>query len=449
MSTKIHTSAGYGGILGGTPTAKFHVRGADLGFLFEGNKREAPADRSSLWVGGVFGDTFDKTDPNAPGSAETDDWRSPVMGRTSNTDFLTNGIQWDNFAGAPNSGGRAKDIWPYRHVGDTGRFRSGNFDAFTVIPNDIIQVPDGRYFGMGFRVENWVDPARDADRLLASPQSMCWTISNAWFWSDEPNAEEWQVGRFADDLSTLYEWGSHEGRNQFFQNASFLMLPGDDQLYVFGSREGRKVGTGDQADGIYLRRAHYDQCFSNDTWEYWGFSGGRWQWGRDVQPTPILRPITPGGFIGELNVQLIADKVVLTYDDTALGAVALVADRPDGVWSDPTVLVSRTQSVAQYAPSAHPWNRNLEDAYLHLSSWASVPNPAAIWDHNAPATISLNYCAEGWRVNLISDDSANTRTETSQSLGLDTSTMSAEDAAAAIRRVAHASVEANPNLTEE
>lgn len=250
MGTRIHTSAGYGGPSGGTPTARFHVRGTDLGFLFEGDRPGAPAGRSSVWVGGVFGDTFDKTDPHAPGTPATDDWRSPVLGRSSNTDFLDHGIRWDNFAGAPNSGGRAKAVWPYRHVGSAGRLNSGTADSFTVIPNDIIQVPDGRYFGTGFRVKDW-EPGVG--------QTMCHTISNVWFWSDEPNADAWQLGRYRDDLSRVYEWGSRDIRGRYFQNASFLMLPGDDRLYVFGSREGRTTGTGARSDGVYLRRAHYDR----------------------------------------------------------------------------------------------------------------------------------------------------------------------------------------------
>lgn len=426
MSTLIHTSAGNGGILGGHPTDKFTVNGTDLGFLFEAGRGN--------WVGGVFGDTFNKADPNAADPAGGGNWRSPVMGRTSNRDFLTRGIVWDNFAGTANTGGTAKQIYPYNHVGaNAGQVNSGNFDAFTVIPNDIIQVPDGRYFGMGFRVRQW---------LTNTTQAMCYTISNAWFWSDEPNADSWQVGRYRDNLARLYEWDVWDARGKYFQNASFLMLPNDDHLYVFGSREGRKIGVGTEADGVYLRRAHYNNCFTDNQWEYWGYSGGRWQWSTNITPTAILRPLTPAGFIGELNAQYIGGKVVLTHSDSAIGAVALTADRPDGVWSDPTVLVTRVQSPAQYAPSAHPWNTNLEDAYFHLSSWASVPNPVT------GGSTSLNYCTQGWRGSLVSEQTTAARTLSSKSLSLDTSTMDPAEQTKAIRRVLDASAEANPSIKE-
>lgn len=39
MSRYIHTSAGNGGLLGDHPTDRWHVRGTDLGFLFEGGKQ--------------------------------------------------------------------------------------------------------------------------------------------------------------------------------------------------------------------------------------------------------------------------------------------------------------------------------------------------------------------------------------------------------------------------
>lgn len=266
---------------------------------------------------------------------------------------------------------------------------------------------------------------------------MAHTISNAWFWSDEPNAETWQVGRFATNLNTLYEWGVNQNRNKFFQNASFLMLPNSSTLYVFGSREGRKIGTGGEADGVYLRRVQYDKAFNHSTWEYYGYSGGRWAWGSDVQPTPIIRPITPGGWIGELNVQYIGGKVVLMYSDMTAGAVALTADRPDGVWTDPVVTVTRAQEVSQYAPSPHPWNTSLEDAYLHLSSWKSATNPFT------GKKVTLDYCTYGYRASLVADQSPQARalSEESETLAVDTSVMGREDAAAYTRRVAEASRE--------
>lgn len=389
MSRLIHTSAGFGGEEVG-PTDRFGVRGTDLGYLFVGGRGQ--------WVGGVFGDTFDKTDPHAPTPPGGDHWRSPVLGRSGNRDVLDRGIIWDSFVGA--GSGMAREIFPYRHVGAAGRFHAGNFDAFTIIPNDVIQLPDSSYVGMGFRVRDWSS---------GPTQGMCRTISNAWFVSEDEQAEHWHPAvnedtgagsrQAARDSAPdrLYEWGSRENRNRYFQNSTFVMVPGEDNLYVFGSREGRKLGFGSEADGVYLRRARWDRCLSHSGWEYFGWSGGRWRWGTDVWPTPLFRPVTPGGHIGELNAQVVGGRVVLTYVDTVLGAVALTAGRPDGAWSAPTVIVSRRQSPCLYAPSVHPWTTDLQDAYLHLSTWQSEPDPGS----GRPR--SLNYGVQGWQVALESE----------------------------------------------
>ena len=59
----------------GAPTERIGVGGTDLGFLFEGGKQFPHEGRSSMWVGGIFGDTF----ADFPGSGN---WRSPVMMRS-------------------------------------------------------------------------------------------------------------------------------------------------------------------------------------------------------------------------------------------------------------------------------------------------------------------------------------------------------------------------------
>lgn len=407
MGHRIHTSAGNGGAdatgPGGTdnhPTDRFAVRGTDLGYLFTGG--------GGAWVGGVFGDTFDKPDPRGATPPGGDRWRSPVLGRSTTRDMTDRGIVWDSFAGAgdgaENNGGPdagatavAREIFPYRRVGDRGRLHSGTVDCFTLIPNDIVELPDGTYLGCGFRVRDW---GQDAT------QGMCHTVSNAWFRSTDPDAGTWRVAEVDGRPGVPFEWGVEEPYGRYFQNASLLLLPGDDHLHVLGSREGRKLGHGDEADGVYLRRARWDRCLDPRAWEYYGvggglFSGGRDgrpRWGRRVRPVPVVTPLTQGGHIGELDVQYVAGTVVLTYVDVVAGAVALTAQRPEGPWSAPTVLVSREQSPALYAPSVHPWTTDLRDAYLHLSSWLSVPDPVT------GELSTVNYCTEGWRVSLVPED---------------------------------------------
>lgn len=412
----IHCSAGNGGVIGGHPTAKFQVRGTDLGFLFVGGKGQ--------WVGGLFGDTYNAEHPLDPNPNK--DWRSPVMGRTSNRDFLTRGIYWDNFAGSPNTGGRAKQIYPYRHIGENGTINGQNFDAFTIIPNDAIQLPDGHYMGMSFRVKDWKSD---------DGQAMCHTISNAWFHSWEPHADSWEPA-WDVERRRLLEWDKNDPRDRFFQNASFLMVPGDDNVYVFGSREGRKIGTGGEADGVWLRRCHWQHLWERSAWEYWGWTGSRWEWGKHVMPTPILKPVTPGQCIGELNAQYIGGKVVLTYSDAVLGAVALTADRPDSIWSAPVVMVNRIQEPAQYAPSVHPWSTDLSNAYVHISSWLK-----------APGDVTVNYCTKGYRASLVAQApswfNVNAISLKSEVLAPDTAAMTTAERETFIADIQAASAEAS------
>ena len=426
MSTFIHVSAGFGSPVGPFPTEKFAVRGTDLGFLFEGGKQLAPDGRSSLWVGGVFGDTFRTDSPTSGG--DNPDWRSPVMGRTSNTDFLTRGIAWDNFAGSANTGGRAKEIFPYRHIGKNGTVNGSNFDCFTIIPNDIIQLPNGQYMGMGFRVKDWDTSAT---------QQMCHTLSNAWFWSIDPHADTWEPCRHTNNLGRLYEW-ANSGRNHFFQNSTFLMGR-DENVYVFGSPEGRKTGPD---SGIYLRRAHWTRLTDDSAWEYWGWTGNRWEWGNHVQPTPILKPVTPNGVIGELNAQRIAGKIVLTYTDSVLGSVALTADRPDEPWSSPTILTTRLELPSQYAPSVHPWTKDLNNAYFHISTWDQTPAIGPI------PSVTVRYATLGHRASLVSGINLPSVGLSSRLMGLDTEAMTDGEREDTITKIFAASAEVNPYTVE-
>ncbi|MDO4610946.1 DUF4185 domain-containing protein [Corynebacterium sp.] len=333
----------------GAPTERIGVGGTDLGFLFEGGKQFPHEGRSSMWVGGIFGDTF----ADFPGSGN---WRSPVMMRSGNTDFTRRGIVWDNAA----RGGAG--ILNYPMGVENGDPRRRDQGCFTIIPNDIIQLPDNQYMGFGFRVKNWTPD-------LAHGQQMCHTHSATWFRSTEPHADSWEFAKDLEDPGQPgFQWWN-SGRDAFFQNGTFLMVPGDDHVYVFGTPEGRYAGA-DKA-GIYLRRCDWRHLWERSHWEFWGFRDGRWQWGRDVWPTPILKPTTPGMPIGEINAQFLGGKVRLTYVDGALGAVCRTAERPDAKWSHPVVMVTALSVGAQmmYAPSLHPWNTDMHRAALNISSW--------------------------------------------------------------------------------
>lgn len=334
MGTLISTTTG-------DPTARFGFRGTDLGYFI--------LTRHG-YVLSIFGDTFNGADPADNGGG----WRSPVILRTHNSN-LDDGVEWDNAVG----GKRAKEAWPYRHVGQAGTINGTNFDALTIIPNDIIHLPDGNYLGNGFRVKKWG---------TFGDQTMCETISTAWFWSSEKHAEHWEPCRHANNLNKLYEW-PNAGKGKWFQNTTMVMMDPDGKkdphVYVFGTPAGRWKGAG---AGIYLRRAHWQHMCNDTAWEYWGWTGSKWEWGKNVNPTPILSPTTKGTPIGEINAQVIDGVVVLAYVDGPAGTVTRTALAPDNVWTDPQVHITYPDAPAQYAPSVHPYS-TLDAPFVHLSQW--------------------------------------------------------------------------------
>lgn len=326
-------------VTSGAATKRFGFEATDLGYLVPTRHGYSMA---------IFGDTFD-TKVGSPG------WRSPVILRTSNRD-LANGLKWDNAVG----GQRAKQVFDYQHIGDRGTVNGKNHDCFTIIPNDIIHLPDGRYMASGFRVIRW---GSEGD------QSMCWTLSNAFFYSDEPHGEVWYPARTVGDLGRVYEWPKTDPIGFKFQNVSMIMTDptgeSDPYVYIFGTPEGRHTGP---AAGIYLRRVHWAKMWDNSAYEQWGFVGGAWKWGADVVPTPILKPSIKGQTIGEINAQVIEGRVVLAYCDGMIGAVTRVATRPDAVWTDPQLHANHIIAPAMYAPSIHPYS-TLDAPYMHLSQW--------------------------------------------------------------------------------
>lgn len=321
---------------GPNKTTQLGVNGTDLGYLTKTNHG---------YVIGLFGDTSDGAFPGEPG------WRSPVALRTSNTD-LDNGIKWDNAMG----GSRAKQLVPYRR--DTNPATNNENAPFTVIPNDMVHLPDGTYLMSTHHVKSWDRNGRFAWQ----------TFCNRFYKSTQRDAEDWQATDWADLAGNgPVQFNNDGGAWRVFQNAS-LVVDGD-YLYMFGTESGRA-----RDGGIYLARVPWREWDRLWSWKFWGWTGQRWEWGAPV-PTPILQPSLPSGTIGEINARVIDGVWYLSYmefgggDSLSWGAaVTRASDRPDGVWTAPQVHLTSWDSPNPYAPALHPYSTK-EKAYLHLSQW--------------------------------------------------------------------------------
>lgn len=327
MAQRINTTTG-------DATARFGFRGTDLGFF-------APTNHG--YCMSVFGDTFDNPMPGGPG------WRSPVILRQSNKD-LDKGLKWDNAVG----GSRAKQAVNYtHHSADTAN--TTPYAPFTIIPNDIVHLPDGTFLMSTFVVRSWNRSGRYS-----------WvTWGNKFFKSTDKHGEDWVPATFADLGGRPMQFDNKPDQGwRFFQNASLILHP-DGYLYMFGTESGRADG-----GGIYLARVKWQDYNRLFKWEFWGWAGDKWRWGTDL-PSPILKPTLPNKPIGEINAQLIDGVVVLAYVDSSMGAVTRTATHPAAVWTDPQLHATQITTPALYAPSVHPYS-TLDKPYTHISQWTKT-----------------------------------------------------------------------------
>lgn len=381
----------------GDATAKFGFRGTDLGYFTKTNHGYCLA---------TFGDTFDNPMPGGSG------WRSPVILRQSNTD-LAAGLKWDNAVG----GARAKQVLPYTHANKATAYNTPDA-PFTVIPNDVVHLPDGTYLMSAHHVRSW-DRHGDASWV---------TWCNRFYISREKHAENWDVAKwttpglagkpmqFNNDPSQ--EW--HK-----FQNATFVLW--DGYLHMFGTESGRTNG-----GGIHLARVRWDKWHDLNAWQLWGWQDNQWTWGARVA-TAILSPTLPKGSIGEINAQVIDGIVVLAYCDFGIGAVTRTALRPDSVWTNPQIHATQLSTPNLYAPSVHPYS-TLERPYMHLSQWKSNFYGSKFYAMDPLRRPHNVGSVEGTDVPVETDTSELNADQLADLLTQDT-TVTAEDLAAALAKV--------------
>lgn len=343
-----------GRITGPGVTTRFGFEGTDLCFMW----RNAKGYTHSL-----HGDTFDNHCPE-PGW-NGGGWRSPVSLRTSNADLLR-GIRWDNAVG----GARAAQIIPYRHVTEPVPAPAG--EAFTHIPNSGLQLPDGDTVVSTFAVRDWA----------TDPATTTWSTNFAALWvSHDPDAEWYQP-------SPIITFPSAHPWYRFFQNQSMILW--GNHVHVFGTPAGRS-----NDGGIYLMRHHWAGLAVENGWEFWGYTGGAWRWGRQ-SPTPILLAAdnsVPGNKIGELNAQIVQGRIVLMYTDYSIGStVSRIASAPDAPWTPAQPQVSLVVAPLHYAPGIHPLS-TLADVHFGLSQWIA---PGL-----TPPTGFVMYGVRQWHASVV------------------------------------------------
>jgi len=161
-----------------------------------------------------------------------------------------------------------------------------------------------------------------------------------------------------------------------------------DWLYLYGVDERIPA---DPAKGefdrkqLVLARVKPGSLTRFESWEYLGEAG----WSGDAAAVkPLLR-----GLANEYSVTRLPDDSawLLVYSDCGLSSrvLARLASSPDGPWSDPTVLVTKPEVVADkglfgYNGKAHPW-----------ACRATGPNRG---------TLLINYSVNSWDFGRLFQD---------------------------------------------
>ncbi|MBX7432031.1 DUF4185 domain-containing protein [Mycobacterium sp. Y57] len=167
-----------------------------------------------------------------------------------------------------------------------------------------------------------------------------------------------------------------------FQQSAFV--EGDDgYIYMYGTPNGR-------GGAAYLARVTPENITDVSEYEYYQaassclFFSTPEQWvknnpssasaiiGKSGGPCGALQP---GYTVSEMSVQYneYLDQYVVMYGDQFNNIVIRTSDRPEGTWSDPTVLIGQ-QNGGIYAPMMHPWSPSTtgtgSDLYWNLSLWS-------------------------------------------------------------------------------
>jgi len=381
------TGPGITNLPSGTPGG-YGIAGTDLGIMWDDGEGHVLT---------LFGDTFDQ-----PGM--TGVWRSNVLLRSVDHD-LANGLQFQDAVISP-GGNYDLNEWNgnfgatqvIRDPGLLGLFGS----TTTIIPTAAISVTDENghttQYANVMSVRTWDTPGRWTTNWSA----IAYSDDGGLTWTVDPNTVRSSGWLRA---STGYVPG-----NQNFQQGAFVKGPDDDvdprgvqYVYSFGTPSGR-------GGSAYVSRVPEDQIRDLGAYEYW--AGDEQGWVRDdpsaavpvigatnqsPPPSGFIGRITKaindflggivvggltGGNVGELSVQYnpYLDEYVALSTDANNNVVMRVSDSPQGVWSDPTILVANngTTNTGMYAPMIHPWSgtdelgaENEDILYWNLSYWGS------------------------------------------------------------------------------
>lgn len=294
---------------------RWQVDGTDLGIFWESKPGQ---------VAVAFGDTFGKGWKYGEIGGEDDDWRSNVLGHSTDRD-LSDGLTIDSMV--QDSPCHAAELLDSRKI--------KNFET-TTIPTSGFAIGD-RQFMSYMSVNHW---SRIPGMWLTNYGGLAYSDDNGQTWTKDQHAR----------------WDNIFGLGRF-QVAS--MVPQGDYVYMFGTPNGR-LGV------IGLARVPKKDVLNKTAYQYW--VNGTWAPASENLATPLVF-----GLASELSVRYDADseRWQMSYLDTTSGSIVLrESASPQGVWSNQTPLVSTADYPKAYGGFMHPWSTG-KDLYFTISEWDS------------------------------------------------------------------------------
>lgn len=292
---------------------RWQVNGTDLGITWESSPGE---------VSVVFGDTFGLD--WAPPGANGQDWRSNVLGHSTDTD-LADGLTIDSMVQDRRC--HAAEIIASRHI--------PNWET-TTIPTSGFAIGDRQYLSY-MSVRRW-----------SVVPGMWYTNYGGIAYSDD-GGRTWTEDQHA-------KWDNIFGIGRFQVTA---MVPQGDHVYMFGTPNGRMGAVG-------LARVPVDKLLNPSAYQYW--VSGSWVPVIEHLATPLV-----AGAASELSVRYDATEKhwLMSYLDPAAGRIVLRRSAsPQGVWSDGATLADAAEYPGLYGGFMHPWSTP-DALYFTMSEWDS------------------------------------------------------------------------------
>jgi hypothetical protein len=356
----------------------YGVTGTDLGIMWDNGMVDDPTTAiNEHQVLIAFGDTF-----GLGGMASGNQWRSNVLFRSVDAD-LFNGMDFTDpewFTGSDFGGSPLTYVpsgSPYQYMARQIIFPEGLPAGITLIPTAGISVPTpGTEYGVTqyisfMSVTQWGAPG-------------VWTTNYSAIAYSTDNGEIWHVA------PQTVRYNNAATGNQNFQQMAFVR-PGDGYVYAYGTPNGRQgaayVARVAERDILDLSKYEYYSSGTAGGWYGVGATPAGWVKGNPAAATPLFGQSTttpgacgavnvnPGSAVSEMSVQYNQQlkKYVALHGDRFNNIVMRTSDRPEGGWSDPTVLLAQ-QNGGIYAPMLHPWSPSTQgtgtDLYWNLSLWS-------------------------------------------------------------------------------